>query len=323
MHVHIAPDVVARIVDDVTLARRFAELGIAGFQLKSHYTSTAERARGRPRRRPGGPGARRDRAQPRGRRDERARRRDRGARGRAHGLDADRQLGQRAARARVRPPGAKVPVWVKFELELREPGIEIEPVAVVDDDGACCPRRARCSSGSPHHDLVLATGHLARDEIFAVVDAAVAAGVARSSSPTPSSRRRTCRVDDQLALAERGALLERCFTTPHTGKVAWEDVIEHIRAGGRRAHGAVDRSRPGLQPAGRGRAGADGRPVPRGRLQRRGGSDDGRHQHAPARGRRPVVSRRIQVIGAHSADFVWRAGGAIAVAHASRRRRRG
>ena len=36
-------------------------------------------------------------------------------------------------------------------------------------------------------------------------------------------------VDDQRALAERGALLERCFTTPHTGKI---DV------------GAVDRQHP-------------------------------------------------------------------------------
>src|SRR5207344_3334391 len=43
-HVHIAPDVVARRIDDLTLARRFSELGLAGFQLKSHYTSTAERA---------------------------------------------------------------------------------------------------------------------------------------------------------------------------------------------------------------------------------------------------------------------------------------
>ena len=29
------------------------------------------------------------------------------------------------------------------------------------------------------------------------------------------------------------------------------------------------------------------------------------------------MSRRIQVVGAHSADFVWRAGGAIAVATAA------
>ena len=31
-----------------------------------------------------------------------------------------------------------------------------------------------------HHDLLLATGHLARDEIFAVVDAAIEAGSPRS-----------------------------------------------------------------------------------------------------------------------------------------------
>ena len=44
MHVHIAPDLVERRIDDVGLARRFEELGLAGFVLKSHYTSTAERA---------------------------------------------------------------------------------------------------------------------------------------------------------------------------------------------------------------------------------------------------------------------------------------
>ncbi len=43
-HVHIAPDVVERKIDDISLARRFAALGMAGFVLKSHYGSTAERA---------------------------------------------------------------------------------------------------------------------------------------------------------------------------------------------------------------------------------------------------------------------------------------
>jgi hypothetical protein len=44
MHVHVAPDVMERRIDDVDLARRFAEVGLAGFVLKSHYVSTAERA---------------------------------------------------------------------------------------------------------------------------------------------------------------------------------------------------------------------------------------------------------------------------------------
>jgi hypothetical protein len=39
-------------------------------------------------------------------------------------------------------------------------------------------------------------------------------------------------VQDQTALVERGALLERCFTTPHTGKIAWEEWIDNIRATG-------------------------------------------------------------------------------------------
>src|SRR6202451_2239573 len=43
-HVHVAPDVVERKIDDISLARALGELGMDGVQLKSHYTSTAERA---------------------------------------------------------------------------------------------------------------------------------------------------------------------------------------------------------------------------------------------------------------------------------------
>src|SRR5262249_60059280 len=44
LHVHIEPDLAARRIDDLALARRFGELGLAGFVLKSHYVPTAERA---------------------------------------------------------------------------------------------------------------------------------------------------------------------------------------------------------------------------------------------------------------------------------------
>jgi hypothetical protein len=43
-HIHVAPDVVPRIVDDVTLAQRITNLGMDGVILKSHYNPTAERA---------------------------------------------------------------------------------------------------------------------------------------------------------------------------------------------------------------------------------------------------------------------------------------
>src|SRR5260370_35921706 len=44
LHVHVAPDVMRRRITDLQLARRCWDVGLAGFVLKSHYVSTAERA---------------------------------------------------------------------------------------------------------------------------------------------------------------------------------------------------------------------------------------------------------------------------------------
>ncbi len=82
------------------------------------------------------------------------------------------------------------------------------------------------------HNMLLATGHLSRDEIFAVVDAALDAGVKDIVVTHPEFPSQDLSVEDQIALADKGALLERCFTTPHTGKVTWERWIENIRAAG-------------------------------------------------------------------------------------------
>jgi Family of unknown function (DUF6282) len=79
---------------------------------------------------------------------------------------------------------------------------------------------------------VLATGHLGRDEIFTVVDAAVQEGVRQIVITHPEFPSQNLSIEDQRDLAQRGALLERCFTTPHTGKVSWERWIENIRATG-------------------------------------------------------------------------------------------
>jgi len=230
-HLHIGPDVVERKIDDISLARRFAELGLAGFVLKSHYASTAERAGVV---RAAVPGVR-----------------VLGA------ISLNRAVGgmnplavEIAAREGARtvwlptvdsvneshqrdaPPGAKVPVWVKLQLELREQGIEIEPVPVVDADGVVLPETRAVLATIARHEMVLATGHLGREEIFTVVDAALEAGVGEIVITHPEFPSQNLSVDDQRALIERGALLERCFTTPHTGKVTWEHWFENIRATG-------------------------------------------------------------------------------------------
>jgi len=232
VHVHIAPDVVDRRISDLRLAERFAELGLAGFGLKSHYTSTAERARVVSEAVPevdvlgaivlnravGGLNA--------------------------VALEIAAREGARIVwfptvssvneqhEVLAADPDGKVPVWVRFELELRDAGVVPEPVPVVDEDGALLPEARAVLGVIARHDLVLATGHLARDEIFALVDGAVEAGVRRIVVTHPEFPSQDLSVGDQLALAERGALMERAFTTPYTGKVSWERVLEASRAVG-------------------------------------------------------------------------------------------
>ena len=161
------------------------------------------------------------------------------------------------AHEREAPPGAKVPVWVKLQLELREQGIEIEPVPVVDADGTRAARDARgARDGRAPRDAARHRPPRARRDLRGRRRGARAGRRARSSSRTPTSRRRTCRSRTSCALAERGALLERCFTTPHTGKMHLGAVDRGHPRDRRRELGPLDRPRPGVQPAGRGRDGA-------------------------------------------------------------------
>jgi hypothetical protein len=233
LHVHISPDVVERRIDDVALARRFEEVGLAGFVLKSHYVSTAERAavvRG---------------VVPRI-----------GAMG---AIVLNRAVGgmnplavEIAAREGARivwmptvdsvveqehlaaaaATGAKVPVWAKVQLELSERGIESDPVPAVTDGGELLPETRAVLGVVAAHDLVLATGHLGRDEVFAVVAAALDAGVRHVVVTHPDYPAQDFSVEEQVRLADAGALIERCFTTPHTGKCSWERWVEGTRAVG-------------------------------------------------------------------------------------------
>jgi hypothetical protein len=82
------------------------------------------------------------------------------------------------------------------------------------------------------HGLVLATGHLGREEIHTVVDAALGAGVRDVVVTHPDYPTQGVPLDEQRSLAERGALLERCFAPIHTGKVSWEETFAAIRATG-------------------------------------------------------------------------------------------
>jgi hypothetical protein len=232
LHVHVGPDVPARRIDDVSLARRCAEVGLAGFALKSHYTSTAERAQVVSSLVPGV---------------------------RVIGtLTLNRAVGglnalavEIAARegarivwlpsfdspaetaGRTEPkPGDNVPIWARLQHELRSLGLGIEAVEVTDGEGRILPETRDVLRAVARHGLVLATGHLGRDDAFAVADAAFEEGVEHVVVTHPEFTSQRFSIEDQVALAARGCLFDRCLSTPWSGKADWDYVFEGVRAVG-------------------------------------------------------------------------------------------
>ncbi|HEX6555788.1 MAG TPA: DUF6282 family protein [Ktedonobacteraceae bacterium] len=232
LHVHTSPDIMPRSASDLELAHRCRQWGLAGFVIKSHYVPTAARA----------------------------------ALVRTLVPDVD-VLGalvlncavggintmavEIAAREGARivwmptvdalnemteqstlPPGAKRPQWAHLQQELRDQGVKSEPVRVVNEQHQVLPEVQSVLRSIAIHDLVLATGHLDRDEIFAVVEAALVEGVRQIIITHPDYPAENLSAEDQAALAGREAFLERCFTTPYTGKISWEQMCANIRASG-------------------------------------------------------------------------------------------
>jgi hypothetical protein len=230
-HVHVAPDFAPRRITDLELAQRCLELGLAGFGLKSHYTATVERAAVVTAAVPGVKAL--------------------GTITLNHavgGLNATavEVAARQGARIVWLPtvssenefheveqadPDGKVPVWVRFELELRAAGVKPKPVPVLDR-GKPVPELREVLEVIAAHDIVLATGHLSRAEIPVVVDAAVEAGVNTIVVTHPEFPSQQVPLSVQRELAAKGALMERAFTTPYTGKCSWDDVFAATRAVG-------------------------------------------------------------------------------------------
>jgi Family of unknown function (DUF6282) len=232
LHVHVAPDVPPRRIDDRALARRFSELGLAGFALKSHYTSTAERAQVVSALFPdvevvgtltlnwavGGMNAVAVEIAAR-----------EGAR--IVWMPTVDSPAETAGRTEPRE-GDNVPQWARLQHELLSLGLSVEAVHVTDPDGRLLPEARDVVRAIARHGLILATGHLARDDTFAIVDAALEEGIADIVVTHPEFPCQDFSIEDQQALAARGCLIERCLTTPFSGKTTWEHVFDGVRAVG-------------------------------------------------------------------------------------------
>ena len=123
----------------------------------------------------------------------------------------------------------KLPFWAKIQREIAAAGITRPPMTVLDDKGEISEETCQCLELIAKHDMILATGHLGRHEIFPLVKRARALGVERLVITHAEFPSQNLTGDEQAELADLGAIIEHCFTTYHTNKAPWEAVYANIR----------------------------------------------------------------------------------------------
>jgi len=228
LQVHVAPDVIGRRIDDLDLAHEFLSHGLRGFVLKSHYIQTGERAKVVSKAVPGIAAF--------------------GAITLNHavgGLNpvAVEIAGRSGCKIVWMPtvdaenetaglPGGghkKLPFWAEIQRELAAMGISPPRMTVLDGEGQVSQAARTCLELIGRHDMILATGHLGRHEIFPLVKAAKEMKLRKILITHAEFPSQNFSAEEQVELAELGAVIEHCFTTMHTGKAPWEAVMESIR----------------------------------------------------------------------------------------------
>src|SRR5215468_8174159 len=231
LQIHVGPDVIARRIDDIDCAREFLAHGLKGFVLKSHYIQTGERAQVVSKAVAGS--------------------RVFGAVTLNHsvgGLNpvAIELAGRTGCKivwmptvdaknetaGRLDGGSEKLPFWAKIQRELAAEGISPPSLSVIDDAGELVEPARRCLERIGKHNMILATGHLGRREIFALVRAAKTMGLKKVVVTHAEFPSQSLTGDEQKELADAGAVIEHCFTTTYTNKAPWELAFANIRKTG-------------------------------------------------------------------------------------------
>jgi Family of unknown function (DUF6282) len=231
LQVHVAPDVIERRIDDLDLSKEFLAHGLRGFVLKSHYFPTAERAKVVTRAVPGISAY--------------------GAITLNHSVGGLNPVAVELAgrsgckivwmptvdaanetAGRLDGPNVKLPFWAKIQRELAATGIAPPPITVLDSNGKVSEATRRCVELIAKHNMILATGHIGRAEIFALVKAAREMGAQRVVVTHAEFPSQNLTAEEQHELVQMGAFIEHCFTTMYTGKASWDGVLAAIRKTG-------------------------------------------------------------------------------------------
>jgi hypothetical protein len=227
LHVHCGPDVMPRKMDDLEMAERLLKSGMKGIALKSHYFCTADRAKLVNKLYPGvnlvGTIT---------------------FNNAVGGLNpVAMEMAARAGAKLVWMPTCdatneqaflknskheKLPYWAKLQMELIEKGITTSSISLLEE-GKLKKEVYDILDTIAKYNIILTTGHIGKEETFALVKEAVNRNVKKIIVTHPDFPSTYYTKEEQKELTDLGAYMEHCFTTPYTNKTTWENVFEQIR----------------------------------------------------------------------------------------------
>lgn len=229
LHVHSGPDIMPRKFDDLELAKRIKEAGMAGYVMKSHYFNTAQR------------GSLVNQIVP-----------ECNAIG---AIALNQAVGginsiavEMAARSGAKivwfpttdseneishvmtgDPNKKLPYWARIVQELKDENVEIPTINILKN-GKLTKETLAVLDTIAKYNIILATGHLSHEETFALVEEAQKRGVKKIIITHVDFPTTFYSIEDQKKLAEYGAYMEHCYVTWKSGKVDFAETVAQIRA---------------------------------------------------------------------------------------------
>ncbi|MCL4447946.1 MAG: DUF6282 family protein [Thermoplasmatales archaeon] len=231
MHVHPAPDVLDRSGDDIEFARMANKAGMAGYLIKSHYVPTADRAFYVRKLLPdmkvygtislnNSVGGMNSLAV------------DIAGRSNAKLVWFPTVDSVNEFQMRGKQDQSKLPFWAKMQQELEKEHILKTPVKVFNDDGRVSRETEDVLDRIIKYKMILATGHLSPKEGMALVLHARELGMEKIIITHADFPTTLYTIEDQKKLVRLGIFLERCYTTPATGKIPWDFVIKEVQETG-------------------------------------------------------------------------------------------
>lgn len=208
LHVHSAPDVLPRKMDDIEMAQRIKESGMAGYAIKSHYFCTSERAELINKLYP-----------------------DCDAVGT---ITLNSSVGginptavEMAARSGAKlvwfptcdsaheiahvfdgNPNKKLPYWAQIIIQMKEAGIQAPVIHILEEDGTLKKPVMDVLDIIAKYDMILATGHVSHEEAFALVKEAKNRGVKKIVVTHVDFPTTYYTVEEQKRFVEMGAVME-------------------------------------------------------------------------------------------------------------------